>query len=711
MFAVFKREFKSFFQNVIGWVFLAGMIFMSSFYFRAYNLVGGFPDILRVLVSLLIIMVFAIPVLSMRILTDERKNKIDQLTLTSPVSIGEIVVGKYLAMASILGITTLSIGAFLLLIAKYADIDWAINLLSMLGFFLYGCACIAVCLFISSFTESQVIAAILNIITMFVIYILAGIMDLLNNSENQILQLVAKVLSIMDFSTRFDCFLSGILDIKAIVYFISVIVVFIFLTTQSIQKRRYTVSVKNFSFGAFSVSMIVMVIALAILANLGIKRISKDYTEFDLTKTKLYSLTDATKDLLDEYQEDITIYVYASSENKDEAVDRILNNYASYDKHISIVYKDPDKSPKFYEKYTKDTPTYNSLFLETKDRSKYIDYEGLYITDYSYADDYTPTTTVSYDIEGKVTSGINYLRTGLTAKVYNLTGHDEMQFEKGYLDALEKNNVTIEDISLVGKEIPDDCQMLIINAPNSDLSKDDAKKVTDYLDNGGNVLLTLGVVDDLDTNMPNFNTILKYYNIEVLNGLIVDMQQYYQLPYYIIGATNNNIVTKGVHEKKPVLLPYAKALFFNDDDENVNITTFLMSTETSFNKMNVTSVDDFNYSDGDPTGPFNIGIVAKKGGYQDATGASYIIASPNVFSDVADEITSNAGSTMFMNIVNNCVDQDAMNAVIVPVRSMDAEPFMISSSAGLIIFIILMVVVPITLLATGFIIWQKRRRK
>ena len=178
MLAVFKREFRSFFQNVIGWVFIATMVFVAALYFYAYNISYGLSDIVSLLYRLLTIMIFSIPVLVMRILTEERKQKIDQLTLTAPVKVGSIIWGKYLAMCAIYTVTVLVISSFILLISSYITIDWGINLLAVFGFLLYGFACIAVCMFITSFTESQVIAAIVSIIVMFIIYMMCGVVEL-----------------------------------------------------------------------------------------------------------------------------------------------------------------------------------------------------------------------------------------------------------------------------------------------------------------------------------------------------------------------------------------------------------------------------------------------------------------------------------------------------------------------------------------------------
>ena len=228
MWAIFKREFKNFFQNVIGWVFIAAMVFVSALYFNAYNINGGMSDILYVLVRLLMIMIFSLPVLSMRILSEEKKNKTDQLTLTAPISVGKIIAGKYLAMLAVFGLTVLIIGLFPVLLSAYTTIDWGINGLSILGFFLYGATCIAICMFVSSFTESQVIAAIVSIITMFVIYLTAGIEYMLENTQISALKVIAKGVAVFDLADRYDTFLSGVLDYRCIVYFISMCVVFLF---------------------------------------------------------------------------------------------------------------------------------------------------------------------------------------------------------------------------------------------------------------------------------------------------------------------------------------------------------------------------------------------------------------------------------------------------------------------------------------------------
>ncbi len=710
MIAVFKREFKNFFQNVIGWVFIAAMVFVAALYFYAYNIGYGMSDIVYMLYRLLLIVIFSIPVLTMRILSEERKQKTDQLTLTSPVSVGKIITGKYLSMVAVLVITVVILAAFPIMISRYTTIDWGINLLAVLGFLLYGSACIALCMFLSSFTESLVISAIIGIIVMFVVYLMSGICSMLDATENVILTSVSKALSIIDLASRFDNFIYGIVDIKSIVYFITVIIVFVFLTVQSVQKRRYSTSVKNAAMSAFSITSIVIVIAVAVIANLIVRQFPDKYTQFDLTTDRLYSITDATKNVVAEIDDPITIYVYAAESDKDEMVDRMLSKYLELSNKITVEYKDPNTNPKFYTNYTSSSPTYNCLFLENSQRNKYINYDDMYITDYSYNDDGSYNTTTSYDIEGQITSAINYLNSGLSAKIYEVTGHDELTLEDSYIDAINKQNFAYEQISLLGNDIPSDCELLIINAPGTDYSEGDVEKIKEYCDNGGNILIITGLEDDLAEKMPNYNSILEYYNVSVANGLIVDMKAFVSSPFYIIPDVVYDDVTTDIYNKKSAWMPYAKALKTIDEaSEDVYVNSWLTSSTNSYRKGNVVEIDNYDYDENeDEAGPFDVAVTATKT-LENGQTKAYIVGSVYMFSTQADQVTANANLSVFTNILNKSVNNE-LSAVTIPAKTSSSERFIINNSAGVIIFIILMVAVPVALLITGFVIWFRRRK-
>lgn len=247
MFAIFKREFRSYFQNVTGWLFIAAVTGLYGLYFFANNLRGGYPYISYALSGIGFIMLIAVPILTMRSFSEERHSRTDQLILTAPVSVGKVVVGKYLAMGAVFSIAMAVIAVTPLLLMAYGTIPLGESYAAVFGFWLYGMTCIAVGLFISSLTESQVIAAVLTFVALFLGYMMSSISGLISTSGN----LLTKILGCYDLYTPLDKFMNGTLDISGTVYYVSIIVLLLFLTGQSIQKRRWSISARKLSLGVF----------------------------------------------------------------------------------------------------------------------------------------------------------------------------------------------------------------------------------------------------------------------------------------------------------------------------------------------------------------------------------------------------------------------------------------------------------------------------
>ena len=140
MFAVLKREFRSYFQNVIGWLFVAALMALFGLYFYVYNLRQGYPYLYYTLSAITIIFMIAVPILTMRSFAEDRKNKTDQLMLTAPVPVAKVVLGKYLAM---LAVFTVDIAVFCvtpLILRAFGTIPMGESYIAILAFWLYGAA-------------------------------------------------------------------------------------------------------------------------------------------------------------------------------------------------------------------------------------------------------------------------------------------------------------------------------------------------------------------------------------------------------------------------------------------------------------------------------------------------------------------------------------------------------------------------------------------
>lgn len=287
MLAIYKKELKSYLTSMQGYVFMAFIMLVLGIYFTAYNLNYASPDFGTTLNSVTFVFLIITPILTMRILAEEKRNKTDQLLFTSPVPIWKTVFGKYLGMVTIYLIPVVITLFYPLILAKYGTVSYPMTLTAIVGFFFLGCANIAVGLFLSSITESQVIAAVLTFVVLFCSFVMNGIesffsqtamasmlafavlavliaMVVYQMTKDNILTgitgvvllgavviiyivksslyegAIQKLLDLLAIANHFDNFVGGILDFSGIVYMLSVICIFIFLTVQSIQKRRWS---------------------------------------------------------------------------------------------------------------------------------------------------------------------------------------------------------------------------------------------------------------------------------------------------------------------------------------------------------------------------------------------------------------------------------------------------------------------------------------
>jgi len=286
MTAIYKRELKSYLTSMVGYLFIFFILVLTGIYFSAYQLSAAYPKFEYTLSAVTFVFLIGVPILTMRVLAEERKQKTDQLLLTAPVSVGNIVIGKYLALVTVYAIPILVMCTYPLIMSKFGTVAFGSAYTAILGFFLLGCANIAIGVFMSALTESQVIAAVLTFVLLFAFYMMNGISSFFSKTsmstcvtfgllilaaaiilytmiKNALISAIAavigevilvvvyvvkssvfeggiqKVLNVFNLSGHFDNFTSNIFDIKGIVYFLSVIAVCLFLTMQSISKRRW----------------------------------------------------------------------------------------------------------------------------------------------------------------------------------------------------------------------------------------------------------------------------------------------------------------------------------------------------------------------------------------------------------------------------------------------------------------------------------------
>lgn len=287
MLAIYKKELRQYFNSMIGFVFLAFFLVIIGIYTWAYNLSSGLGNFEVTLGGISFMYVLLVPILTMRIVAEENRQKTDQLLYTAPVSLTKIIVGKYFAVLTLFSCAFIPICIYPLIIHMYGtDVRLAPAYSSIIGFYLLGAATIAIGLFISSLTESQVIASVVSFITLLLTFLLSNITGMLpteaisqcvmiavlwlviclvfyhmmNNVTVLVMMavigeaaiwiiyavksslyesLLTNILNTLALSTRFDDFSLGTLNYDAIVYYVSIAFLFVFLTIQMIKKKRF----------------------------------------------------------------------------------------------------------------------------------------------------------------------------------------------------------------------------------------------------------------------------------------------------------------------------------------------------------------------------------------------------------------------------------------------------------------------------------------
>ncbi len=705
--AIYKRELRSYFCSFTGWLFVAVNLFVMGLYFIVYNMLMGYPTIAYVLQSIVFTFIVTIPILTMRTLSEERKNKTDQLILTAPVSVGKIVLGKYLALATVLFLPTAFMGILPLFLMQGGDFQMGVSYASLLGFFLYGCLALAVGLFLSSLTESVVIAAVLSFGALFLGYIMPGISNLLTSTgTSAVTTVIGKILSCFDMVSRFDTLSSGYFELEAVVYYLTAISLALFCTAQTIQKRRYNISGGGLKVGAYSVTGILLAIAAVVAVNLGLNYVPEQYSSFDLTENRLYALTDETKAFLSGLSEDITIYVLAEEGAGDADFSKTLERMADQSAHIKIKYVSPAKNPNFYQNYTDVQPSSGSLIVEGDRRSTVVDYGDIYTYEMDYST-YSYQTT-GYDGEGQTVSALAYVTTEDMPVFYAIGGHGELELEEKFVNTITKENAACETLMLYSvDEIPEDAQGVILNAPTSDYSKEDAEKVIAYLQKGGNALIISTMAEG---EMANFKSILDFYGITEVDGTIVeeDRNYYYQNPYYLFPEIVSAEVTAPLADGL-VFAPFSKGLSYDEEKDDIHYTPLLTTSSSAFSKVDITDNSDYSKGANDIDGPFTVSVEVEKSTENGGVSHAYVVGGESLFTSLADDMAPGNNVKLFSSMISMLAEHES--SVAVPVKSLSMPNLVFNAQTAYLAAVLCVIVIPLATLAAGLVVWLRRRRR
>ena len=233
MLAIMKRELLSYFTSPLGYVFVAVFYLFSGIFLYLFTLYSQSADMSSVYIGMFFVMLIMIPILTMRLMAEENRQKTDQLLLTSPVSLPRLVMGKFLSAFLILVVCVLIFAVYGIVLSCFAAINWAIIWGNIVGMLLLGSVCVSSGLFVSTLTENQMIAAVGGIglnIAFILVDSFAAVMPV---------KFLQDVFYSLSFYSRYSEFTLGIFSLSNVFFFVSVTFVFVFLTVRVLEKRRW----------------------------------------------------------------------------------------------------------------------------------------------------------------------------------------------------------------------------------------------------------------------------------------------------------------------------------------------------------------------------------------------------------------------------------------------------------------------------------------
>ena len=456
--------------------------------------------------------------------------------------------------------------------------------------------------------------------------------------------------------------------------------------------------------GAYSAAVTAVVLAILIAVNVFVSAMPSGATEYDISASKLYSVTSNTKSVVNALTEDVTIYWIVQADEEDDVIGKLLDRYESLSDHITVEKRNPDVYPTFAEQYTDGTVYNNSLVVECGDRSRYIGYEDIYLTDASM---YSYSYSTSFDGEGAITSAIDYVTNPDQPVVYTLTGHGEEDLPATFADSLEKENITVEDLSLLNTaQIPEDAACLIVYAPQSDISEAERDTLAAYVAGGGRLLVMAGPVEA--AGLPNFYSLLEPYGVTAAEGIVVEEDQahyVYPSPVALMpDLAESDVTAPLLEEGYYVIVPLAAGLTVGENTTSASVTSLLTTSEASFSKPAGYDMATYEKEDGDIDGPFALAVDIAC----DSGGELIWISSSAYLDDMYNAYSSGANVNFTMNALSQLIGES--ETLSIRAKSLNYNYLTISDSVSGLLQVVMIGLIPLAFLGTGIILVVRRRR-
>lgn len=710
--AIYEKELSSYFHNPLGFLYLAVYYLFGGQFFLMQVRFTGTNDISGIFSNLYMIVLFSLPLLTMKLMADEKRQRTDQALFTAPVSLTEIILGKFLAAYTLFGIGIGICILYFIVLSALSSPAWSIFIGNFLGMLLLGGALTAIGLFVSSLTESQVLAAVGTFGCIFTILLLDSIGSMLPSG----LSFLEKPLEALSFSGRYYDFTAGIVDPSNILFFVSVMAAFLFLTVCVLDKNRQVTSrwVKNTSFAAVFAALFIAVLVLVnVVFSMGLKRLPS----LDLTENGIYQLSTDSEEILDRVDIPVEIIVcYDENDLRSTEyglqMDELLKGYERENSHISVRFADILKEPELSSEYADYGVSEGSVILHSSLRTKVIALNDCVqrvtaSNGYGY--------TYSSRAEQALTSGILYVTEHETVQVTVLAGHSEIGCDD-MMQYLSDNNYEIKEQNIATEEIDDQSAMVFLLAPTSDYTPEELKKLDKYLDNSGNFDRALVyVASHKQPVLPNLESFLDEWGIHVGSSLIVetDTANAYDSQGFMFGASFTEDAGTYLAEVKNPALPFLGyycrplQLLFQEQDNRTAVHLVESSDSCMLYPLQGEEGGKAEEHPG-AQGIVALGSRIKYIGTEKHTAQVAVFASTAMFSSSSTVGSSFNNQDFTVELLNSLSGKQG--GISIPDVSFETEKLNVTQSQFNTMSLWIGILLPLAVFAAGIVIWIRRRR-
>lgn len=464
------------------------------------------------------------------------------------------------------------------------------------------------------------------------------------------------------------------------------------------KKRKFTI---------ITLISLAVVIALAVFATIFAYELP---FKWDLTGHKIFTLTESSTEVLSNLNQPVKIGAVYAEGNRDAMVTELLNRYAESSEYIELKFIDAQKNPSALSEYNigdVQTVANGTIIVNSGNRYQLVKDSQMF---------YSGQTGNMFFGEREMTGAIRYVSTEKLAKAYFTTGHGENSASdmSEAISLMELDAYEVETVVLLQEDaIPEDTDVLVMASPATDINNDELQMISDYLDEGGKLMLMLD--PDLGTSgdsLDNISSIMEKYGINIANNYVFEANNEYHLsnsPLYLIPRCGDHEITTQIGlEEKIVVLPVTRGLGGIDyDEDTVTRSTLLLSSAKSWARMDLTLTTD-SVAPSDVQGPIALGFAASRSAGADKLSSRVVVLGDSSFM-VNGNVTAQANADLFLNSVNWLLG--GRDSEIIAGKVINSNTLMVRGSDFVKLAILCCGVIPILMFAGALTLWFVRRNK